>query len=573
MIRWFNDLKLREKFLLIIVFLAAAILVSEALSRSITNKAYDEQLYTKTVQILSTYSDRMEIEFKKMETVTFSIIGDPAMQDYLIIMRDNRIGSDSWIEARTKAGSIVDNYYFNSSFFKNLWILTDNGDIGKLSSAAAFSTRGRTESIEKAKEAQGSMRLLPSKDGLTIVREIRQIKFLELSNLGIIVTDIDFTALAESCGQSFARAGIALDVDIFSAEHLLYSSTRKDAAPRYTTDGWRVEDGRFIVCYTSANLDLNFVVSVPYDEIYTSIREANRVSATLAVALTLVAISLCFILVSNISRGLTVLVARMDDFKRGVPQDERSFSHYSSRKEEIGKLHRHFTEMTDDYHALMQKHFESQILLKESMLLQLQQQIQPHFLFNTLSTISWMAYANRDEEVAHITESLSRILRASLDSSERIVTVKEELVIIENYLFIQKTRFHDKLMFDIDIEESVLSTPIPPLTLQPVIENAISHGLEEILEPCTIKIYSAVRGDSTEIIIANNGPPIDEDVLSKIERGEIKGKGMGIGLSNIDKRIKLAFSEDYGLSFANENGFVKVIIHLPRGAVEEETEC
>ena len=361
MIKWFNNLKLKEKFLLIIVFLAVSILASEILSRGITNKVYDEQIYTKTIQILSTYADRIEIEFTKMATVTFSILGDPAVQDSLFTMRDTFIGSDSWIEARTRAGSIIDNYYFNSSFLKNLIILTDKGDIGKLSNAAAFSATERSEYIQKAKEAQGSMLLLSSKSGLTIAREIRQIKYLDLSSLGVIVADVDFTALAEACSRSFAKAGIALDVDIFRADKLLYSSQPGAAQPRFTADGWRIEAERFIVGYTSSDLDLNFVVSIPYDDIYRSITAANRISVALAVAVTLVAISLCFILVNHISKGLTVLLSRMDDFKRGIPQKESLFAHYSSRKEEVGKLHRHFTEMTDDYQALVERHIENQL--------------------------------------------------------------------------------------------------------------------------------------------------------------------------------------------------------------------
>lgn len=566
---WFNNMKIRVKFLMIVLILVSSLLITEIVSREIVYKAYDEQIYAKTVQILSTYSDRIEIEFSKMETITFSMVGDTVMQNHLMTIRDEKVGSEDWVEARSTINYLLDTYQLGNPFFKNLWIFTEFVDIGKIKGTEMFSKAERANYITKAKQAEGSMLIILDDAGVTLVRDIRQIKYMNLTSLGVMAAVVDFKALAESCLSSFKKNDMDLDVDIYKGDILIYSSHPEKAKYAFQKKGWRIENNDFVVSYSSAKYGMDFVASVSYTDIYKSITVANRISFFIVLVVALIAIFFTILLVNIIVKGLSVLVSRMDEFKSGLKPDERLQSPYNARRDEIGKLHRHFSHMIEEYQELMAKHYESILLLKESQYMQLQQQIQPHFLFNTLSSISWMAYENGDEELAHITVALSRILRTTLNQKKKVVTVKEELEVIRDYLFIQKSRYGDKLIFEINLQDEILNEQLPPMTLQPVVENAITHGLEEMLETCIIKISGRFYDDYAEIVIANNGPPIDMDVLKKVESGAIKAKGMGIGLNNINNRIILAFSPEYGLSFRNENGFTHVIIRIPHGTVME----
>jgi two-component system sensor histidine kinase YesM len=561
--KWFGDIKIRDKFMLIITVLVLLIIGFEIQSRRLPYSAYDEQLYEKTLQILSTYSNHMESEFNKMEAITYLIIGDPFVQDHLIALRNEAVGSKGWVEARVRLYDIIENHSLNNPFFQSLKLLTCDVDIGSSNTVFAVSAEQKAAWMEKAAAAGGGMLLLDDGAGLVLIREIRQIRQLELSTLGVIAVKIDFAALNDSCGKSFEKAGLALDVDIYRDGGLLYASHPEKPALSYGRDGGRVENDKFVVDYTSQKLGLTFVVSVSYDGIYKSIRAADRLSLLLTALVIAVAAILSALLVNSIARGLTLLVVRMDGFRDGISQDESRFARYSSRKDEIGRLHWHFGKMSVDYQTLMEKHYESQLLLKESQFRHLQQQIQPHFLFNALSSISWIAYANKIDEAARIAESLGRILRATIEKNEKIVTVKNELDMLDDYIFIQKARYGDKLAVDVDVDSEILGAPIPPMTLQPLVENAIIHGLEEILEPCAIRLTGRAAGGRAELVIANSGPPIDTEILEKVSSGAVKAKGMGIGLNNINARIKLAFSEEYGLEFRNGGGFACVIVKIP----------
>jgi two-component system sensor histidine kinase YesM len=578
--KWFGDIKIREKFLLIITVLVLLTIGFEIQSRRLPYSAYDEQLYEKTLQILSTYSNHMESEFNKMEAITYLIIGDPFVQDHLATLRGESVGSKGWVEARVRLYDIIENHSLNNPFFQSLKLLTRDVDIGASNAVFAVSAEQKAAWMERAAAAGGGMLLLDDGAGLVLIREIRQIRQLELSTLGVIAVKIDFSALNETCGQSFEKAGLALDVDIYRDGALLYASHPEKPALSFERDGWRVENDMFAVGYTSQKLGLAFVVSVSYDGVYKSIRAADRLSLLLTALAIAVAALLSALLVNSIAKGLTLLVVRMDGFRdgaalrdestlrNGAAQDERLFARYSSRKDEIGRLHWHFGRMSVDYQALMEKHYESQLLLKESQFRHLQQQIQPHFLFNALSSISWIAYANKIDEAARIAESLGRILRATIGRSEKIVTVRSELDMLEDYIFIQKARYGDRLVVDIDVDDEILGAPIPPMTLQPLVENAIIHGLEEILEPCAIRLAGRAAGGRAELVVANSGPPIDTEILEKVGSGAVKAKGMGIGLNNINARIKLAFSEEYGLEFRNGGGFASVIVKIPKGPEE-----
>lgn len=564
MANWFNNIKLQKKFIIIITIAIVIIVSVEIRGRRIAYTAYDEQLYIKTVQVLTTYADHIEIEFDKMENLTLSIIGDTSVQNNLMTIRDGTVGSNDWLEARNEIAYCISSYLFNNDYFQDFSVVTSNTVIHNNAYDLPADKFHSYES--KAIAANGRMLLLPEEQGLTFIREIRQIKFMKLSTLGIIVARINFSALIEDCGKSFEKAGVTPDITVFQDDICIYSPGSEENSLSHDEDGWKIENGKFVVIYTAPDINMTFAVSMPYDEIYSSIKAADVKSVMLSIMVAVLTIAASAFIVASVTKGLTVLVKKIDDFKHGNLPKEKDSAQYSDRKDEIGRLHRHFDRMATDYRTLTEENFNSMLLLKESQFSQLQQQIQPHFLFNTLSNISWMAYANQDEKVAHVAESLGRILRSTLEDKENIITLGEDLGIIEDYLYIQKARFGERLSVSIDIPDEILPDKIPRMTVQPIVENAIIHGMEEMIDNCTIRITGRAAGNVTELIVEDNGPGIDENILEKIENGSVKAKGLGIGLKNINSRIQLAFSKEYGLYFSNSSGFTQVIVRIPHNS-------
>ena len=162
-----------------------------------------------------------------------------------------------------------------------------------------------------------------------------------------------------------------------------------------------------------------------------------------------------------------------------------------------------------------------------------------------------------------MTDALGKMLRASLNDKRDVVTVAEDLQITQAYLRIQLIRYGDRLQVEYALPEDILPCLIPAMTLQPLVENAVHHAAEEMLDTCVIRISGEVVNGGIDVVVEDNGPGMDEDILAKLESGEIKPEGMGIGMRNIHRRVQYAFSQRYGLQVRRVDAHTRIIIHLP----------
>ena len=187
----------------------------------------------------------------------------------------------------------------------------------------------------------------------------------------------------------------------------------------------------------------------------------------------------------------------------------------------------------------------------------LQAQINPHFLYNTLDMINWIAFERNDEKTCHIIESLSEFYRTGLNSGERIYTVRQEITHVSAYIEIQKERYQGKIKYHFDIQEETYPYEMVKVALQPLVENAIVHGI--IPKGSKGNIWIAVKMENHEILfrVADDGQG-----LSEKQTMEKKSGRSSYGLRNVDARIKMYFGEDYGVRLEpgeNGNGAVSVI--------------
>ena len=197
----------------------------------------------------------------------------------------------------------------------------------------------------------------------------------------------------------------------------------------------------------------------------------------------------------------------------------------------------------------------------------LQAQINPHFLYNTLDIIVWQIENEKQSEAVHTVTALARFFRLSLGKGKNIVTVKDEIDHVKNYLMIQHMRFKNKFDYEFDIAEDVLELPSLKLMLQPLVENAIYHGMEFMDGDGMIMVKAWRKEDELYLSVADNGLGMTEDKVEMILTGEStsgNGRGSGIGVKNVNERIKLYFGEAYGLTIDSEpDEGTTVIIHLP----------
>jgi two-component system sensor histidine kinase YesM len=223
--------------------------------------------------------------------------------------------------------------------------------------------------------------------------------------------------------------------------------------------------------------------------------------------------------------------------------------------DELGKLGKSFNSMTERIDHLLKRIIVEQEEKRRSELNALKAQIKPHFLYNTLDSIIWMAECNQTEEVVEMTSALSKMLRASIIRSQQAVTLKLELQNAENYLKIQKFRYSNKLEYEIDVPEYLYNKEVVHLVLQPLVENAIYHGIKDKPEGGKITINASESDELIYINVIDNGAGIPkEKIHTLLENENNSGSERGIGLYNVNQRIKLIYGDQCGLKIQSSEG-------------------
>lgn len=276
--------------------------------------------------------------------------------------------------------------------------------------------------------------------------------------------------------------------------------------------------------------------------------------------ITLIIIVCCLLSVAfsvAISRGVSKPVRDLTKMMREIGDGDFSvYSTYDS-KDEIGVLSRHFNEMVSQVKKLIQRVYEEELLKQKAELKSLRMQINPHFLYNSLESINWMARIRGVPEIGKMVKALGDLMRASI-SGDDFITVSEEIKNIENYLIIQKFRYGEKIEVNIDIEPEIEKFKIPKLILQPIVENAIVHGIENMVGNGIINIYGALSNDNIILTVTDNGLGINEEriktILSAAEHSHRANKHTNIGLRNVDRRIKIYYGEEYGVQIQSREG-------------------
>lgn len=244
-------------------------------------------------------------------------------------------------------------------------------------------------------------------------------------------------------------------------------------------------------------------------------------------------------------------------------------------KDEFGVLGKELNEMLNQIQKLMDENVKREILMKDSQIRALQNQINAHFIYNVLESIKMMAEIDEKYEISDAVTSLGKLLRYSMRWNSQTVTVGEEIDYIKNYLALINLRFDYEIFLSLNMPEDIWKQEIPKMSLQPIIENAIYHGIEELAEDTSIYMKGIIEEESDgtyscSIKITDSGcgmSSVQVEELQKKINGEIEasvGAGNGIGLKNVQDRIRISFGKDYGLTIASEKGrYTQVVVKIP----------
>lgn len=314
--------------------------------------------------------------------------------------------------------------------------------------------------------------------------------------------------------------------------------------------------------------DWFLVSTIPHSYLnYESIRIGIYIAA-LAILCFLLALHVSFLVSSSISRPLLRLVGSMNQVKSGNFAMQIRDNH----QDELGVVSEHFDTMVHDLKSLIHEVKEKETLKRQAELKALQAQINPHFLSNTLNTIRWLAQLQKADNISNVIHSLIQLLHASMWKGGELVTLREEIEHVRHYLNIMAYKYYDKFSVHYEIEDEVLSSQIQNFLLQPIVENALLHGIEPMDGHGYIVIKAYRMQKHLKISITDNGVGIPPEDMEKLMRkrkdvnqaGQSGSRLSGIGIWNVDQRIKLFFGEEYGLSIQSiPNLYTTIELTLP----------
>ncbi len=272
----------------------------------------------------------------------------------------------------------------------------------------------------------------------------------------------------------------------------------------------------------------------------------------------------------SVIRPLDILMGTIQRIKNG----ETGLRTEIVRKDEIGELGQNFNEMLDQMEELRRKENQATLLLGQAEYKALQAQINPHFLYNTLDTMSSIAEIRDCPEVSMLSHSLSNIFRYSLNMKDPFSTVAKEISHLKNYTYVMDVRMQNHVRYIYDIDEDVLQNQIPRISIQPLVENALNHGLRNKRGEKEIRIRIRKKAGILEICVADNGVGMDAKELNRsLTKNDLQRveQGNSIGLFNINARIKMLYGEEFGIILESTQGEgTSVYVTLPAGAAEAD---
>jgi two-component system sensor histidine kinase YesM len=308
----------------------------------------------------------------------------------------------------------------------------------------------------------------------------------------------------------------------------------------------------------------SIVASMPIDGlgctivgVYPTARFIDRVGSSLRLVflvsvLSFVALGfIIYMVVSLLLKRLEMLVDAMrrvedGDLRVGIPEDSR---------DEFGELARSFNSMIGRIETLIDSLSTTQLMEKEAELTALEAQINPHFLYNTLSTITWMAREAKVPVIADLSISLAKLYRTMLNKGKKLVTTREELDMLRAYITIQRIRFEGLYDVAFDIERGIEDFLIPKLVLQPIVENAFRHGLEPKTGPGSLLIRAQSDDGCLLFEVTDDGVGMPEELVHMINEGKIeRTQGSGYAIKNINERISLRYGERFGITVSSKEG-------------------
>ena len=418
-----------------------------------------------------------------------------------------------------------------------------------------------------------------TENGVLLGRGIRSLESGEI--IGSIIIRINERYFSNIYKN--ADTGIGSDIFIMDGTGVVVSSINPDITitkhymePKLidTIKNLRIRGGqafnyfingkRYLIAYSYIETANWYVIcTIPYTYLQSDAMDSLYSIILIGLGCFIFAVAMSYVFTRSISKPLGNLVNAMNQVKEG----NLSLNIIDNSYDEIGEATRNFNLMLDNIKKLMESVKKEETQKRNAELKALQSQINPHFLSNTLNTVKWLADIQNAENIKSLTSSLIDLLHLSMSNRDDYITIEQELEYLKSYINIQEYRYFNKFTVDFEIEEDILEKKILRFLLQPVVENALIHGIEPMDGQGLIVVKGYREENNLIITITDNGVGICEEKLNQIlnQKGNMSSSRFnGMGIANVNERIKMSFGEDYGLKIQSIPGlYTSVEIILP----------
>ena len=375
------------------------------------------------------------------------------------------------------------------------------------------------------------------------------------SEYGIFITDKVGEVLYEGSRFSEENGGYRLSYPEFVAQQ-----------------GKGKESAYSMICQDSEVTGWKIWLYQPADIAGDAMRPVSVMVALTVILCLFGAVAASFVVSRLVSRRIERLTGHMLEVEEGNLEEKQESLELAAESEygdEIGVLYRSFAKMLERLRTLIQEVYVGKLRQKESEMKALQAQINPHFLYNTLDSIAWMCEEERSREAVEMVNALARLFRISISKGHELIPIEKEVEHARSYLKIQNYRYKNQFTYSFEVDEECLPYYCNKITLQPLIENAIYHGINRMIDEGEIIVRIYAKGEQVIFEVEDNGVGMTQEQCSQILHSE-PGDKAGIGIKNVNDRIRIYFGEQYGLSIESElDEGTKIIINMPK--IREDT--
>lgn len=580
-----NNFPIRHKIiaLLLIISILPSIGLG-SLTGYTVERIIDKQETEHTLQLIDQVNKKLESYASNMQNISYLLSMDPEIKEFLTEQNSAFTEDEDYSIRQFMQGlstlypEVASILVVNSQgeYISNDLYTRGNKDLTKESwYKEAVENEGIVKIIGHPKERSLASHVnYKNSEVVTVVRAIIEPETQKV--LGVVLIDLKLRVIAEATKNvKLGKSGYLMVIDEEGEQIYAPANPLINEVPKRLLN---VEDSGFF----SEEIDGDKLQFIYQKQPFTNWTTVGIFSSNESVVevRTIHLFVICFVFLVvlfgvtasyYLSNSMSQPIVQLMSFMKKVESGNLDIRYKGEREDEIGMLGRSFNLMIIKINELLKLTERQERQKREAELRSLQAHIKPHFLYNTLDTISWMARKQGAVDVAEVVASLSKLFRIGLNKGNDIILFSEEIEHIKSYLKIQKARYRDKLNYTLEIDPKTNDFMIVKLILQPIVENAIYHGIKERKGPGHIHIEAQVSNNTFVITVKDDGKGIESDRLQllrqKLNNVDIQNKqgavaDFGYGMMNVQSRLKLTYGEAYGISIDSEiaNGTTVTIV-------------